>query len=468
MKIFLNLALLFLFPFIALSQSLSDAPTFKKVLKLAQEKNKPVLVIMGIKLPASVNIKVAENPALREQDVLKKMKDNFVVFDSDRSDTSTNALIEKYKIRSYPTYLFLHANGDAFHSEFGNMSNKNRYLLMLERGIALSKDKSMTELEADYLRNKSNNELLQKLIALRVKNAITDNAELIEQYANNLRIGDFNNYETVLFVLQAGPYADGNAYKLAYTNRKIIDSIYKKEPIQVRLAINNTIILNTLNQAIKTKNLRQAQTAANLTRGSNSNNYITANRNANNNMLTYYKAVKDTANYLRQAINHYDTYYMNIGADSIKRLEAKQKQIALERSRQTPYSPKTTLSQAKIDSLKADPNTVVRRETVSALTAVNSVSNSYANALNSAAWSFYETGTKNINYLLKAVTWSTRSIELNPNSNYYDTLAHLFYQLGYFEQALKTQQTAINQAKIDGNPYENFQESLRKIKSKTL
>ncbi|MBB2144034.1 hypothetical protein GM921_00925 [Pedobacter sp. LMG 31464] len=457
MKNSLRIILFLLMPFCVCAQNLSDANSYKKALKLAEETHKPLLIIVSIKLPENVNIQVAPNLALKEPDVLKKMKDNFVVFNSDRSDTTMNAIIEKYKIRIYPTFLFLHPNGDAFHSEFGNMSNKNRYLLMLERAIALSKEKSITELAADYSANKTDNETLKKLIELRKRNSITDNAELIEKYVTNLKIDNFNNYEIVLFILEAGPFADGSAYKFAFSNKKITDSIYKNEPLQVRAAINNGIIENTMAKAIRDKNVNQAQAASRV-----------ANSNYSFYMLRYYKSVKDTANYLRNATFYYDSRYMNISADSIKKLEAKQQQIALDRNKQALYSPKTTLSQAKIDSIKSSPNTIVKKETISAITSSASLSNSYANSLNSAAWSFYETGTKNINYLLKAVTWSTRSIELNPSASYYDTLAHLFYQLRYFEQAVKTQQTAINQAKIEGRSYENLQEELKKMKAKSL
>jgi tetratricopeptide (TPR) repeat protein len=458
---------LILLPFVGFAQEHNDAKSFQKALSLSNEQHKPLLLIVGIKFPVNVNanVRIAANFP-NDEDVLKKVKANFIVFETNMDDTAAKEIVSKLKLHNYPSFIFMHGNKDVFHTAFGVNSNKNRYLLMLERAIVLGKEKSLTTLESEYLANKTDNDFVKALIEARKKNGLIDNSKLIEQYANNLKVKDFNDYETVLFILQAGPYADGVAYKLAYSNRKVIDSIFRTESLTVRTAINNTIISNTMANAIRTRNAQQAFTAANLARNSNGKNYDAGNKSYQTNVLKYYKAVKDTANFIRNAIYFYDSSYMNISADSIKRMEAKQKLAAFEKNKPIlPFESKTKLTQSQIDSIKANPNTVVRRETMSVLTAV-SVSYGYANALNSIAWDFYQTGTKNINHLLKAVTWSTRAIELDPKSSYYDTLAHLFYQLGYFEQAIKTQQTAINQAKIEGTPYENMQEELRKFRLK--
>lgn len=464
MKLILTLLSILILPFTAFTQKLSDANTFENTVELAQKDKKPLLLIIGISPKYMTNSTVVS--ALYDPEVVKKIKNNFVVFETDREDTSITRIISTYKIRNFPSYLFMHASKDVFHSDFGISNATHKYLTMVDKAVILSKEKSVTELEEEYLANKTDNNILKKLIELKRKNGITNNAILIEQYANNLRISDLNDYQTILFILQAGPLVDGNAYKLAYTNRKITDSIYKYEPLQRRVEINNAIISNTLINAVKTKNIRQAQAAANYTRATNSSNYIQANKNSSNNMLYYYKSVKDTSNYIRSAIQYYDAYYMNISADSIKKIEARQRQLAIDKIKPMPTPGTKTVSKEKLDSMiKANPNSV---RTEKFTTSTVNMSTSYANELNNAAWAFYETGTKNINHLLKAVTWSTRSIELNPISGYYDTLAHLFYRLGYLEQAIKTEQTAINQAKIEGRPHDGFQDVLRKIKNKEL
>jgi hypothetical protein len=267
-----------------------------------------------------------------------------------------------------------------------------------------------------------------------------------------------------LYILEAGPYSDGSAYKLAYTNRKIIDSLYRTELPQKRSTINNAIISNTIADAAKNKNSLRALSAANFARNTWTKDYRRGEKAFNTQILWYYSTVKDTANYLRTASYFYDSFYMNISADSIKKIEAKDREALTQKHMaSSPYKP--TLSKEKLDSLqKATGAKVITQSFVS----VGSPSNSYANELNNAAWKFYEIGTKNLNYLSKAMIWSRRSIELNPISGYYDTLAHILYRLGYNEEAIKTQEIAIDKAKIEKTATANLESELKKIKAKTL
>jgi hypothetical protein len=93
---------------------------------------------------------------------------------------------------------------------------------------------------------------------------------------------------------------------------------------------------------------------------------------------------------------------------------------------------------------------------------------SYAVALNTGAWSVYTSCTRRTTYLTQALRWSQRTISLDPRAAYYDTLAHLLYQLHFMAEAEATQQKAIAQAKQEGSPTEGYQEVLRKIKTRTL
>ena len=114
--------------------------------------------------------------------------------------------------------------------------------------------------------------------------------------------------------------------------------------------------------------------------------------------------------------------------------------------------------------ITTNPN-VVRTDTTIASSASG---NSVATVLNNVAWQFYETGTKNINYLSKAMSWSRRAIELDPKANYYDTLAHILYMMGYHEEAIRTQENAIVQAKNQSMALANLKVELQKMKERSL
>ena len=155
---------------------------------------------------------------------------------------------------------------------------------------------------------------------------------------------------------------------------------------------------------------------------------------------------------------------MNIGADSIKKIETKERE-AMNKRNTSNIMGRNIVSKEKMDSLLKLKGTV---KTTQTFITVGSASSSYATELNNAAWKFYETGTKNINYLTKAMIWSRRSIELNPIGGYYDTLAHLLYRLGYVEEAIKTQENAIEKSKLEGMNTNNLQIELKKMKARQI
>ncbi|WP_316827911.1 hypothetical protein [Pedobacter miscanthi] len=469
-KLFTLILSLFIAYSSGFAQELKNSKSLQTALEKSSSSKKPVLLILevtGIPRPTNLppNAKVSFKSALDEPEVINRINENFIVYKTTMTDTSVRSIIRDANVKSFPAFVFLHSNKDVFYKDFGNSTDQKKYAIMIDKALLASKDASISDLEAEYHADKSNNMLLKKLIDARKKIGFTNNAQFIEQYANNLKIGDFNDYQNVLYILEAGPFSDGNAYKLASTNRKIIDSLYKTEPYPRRTAINNAIITNTIADAAKTKNTPRAISAASFARNTWKRDYINGEKAYHTQILWYYSTVKDTASYLRTASYFYDNYYMTIGADSIKKIE-KRNQEALTKKHIASMPQQKQISKEKLDSLqKIYGKTTV---TQSSMVTFGSPSNSYANELNNAAWKFYETGTKNLNYLTKAMLWSRRSIELNPIAGYYDTLAHILYRLGYHEEAIKTQETAIDKAKNEKTPIANLESELKKIKAKTI
>lgn len=468
-KLIALVCILFVLCTSGLAQELKTSKSLKTALEQSALSKRPVLLIInvtGISRPTSLpaNVKVNFKSALEEPEVANKINENFIVYKTTMTDTSIRSIIRAANVKSFPAFVFLHSNKDVFFKDFGNSTDQKKYISMVNNALLASKEESISDLETKYNADKNNSVLLKKLIDTRKKLGITNNAQLIEQYANNLKIGDFNDYQNVLYILEAGPYSDGSAYKLAYTNRKIIDSLYRTELLQKRSTINNAIISNTIADAAKNKNTHRAISAASFARNTWTRDYRQGEKAYNTQILWYYSTVKDTANYLRTASYFYDTFYMNISADSIKKIEAKDRE-ALTQKHIASSPHKHTISKEKLDSLqKTKGAKVITQSFVS----VGSPSNSYANELNNAAWKFYEIGTKNLNYLSKAMIWSRRSIELNPIPGYYDTLAHILYRLGYNEEAIKTQEIAIDKARSEKTSTANLESELKKIKAKTL
>lgn len=466
MKKLTHLFFLFLFPIITFGQKFSDAATLKEAFEISKQQNKPVLLI--VKPIPHPNSKAAQYE-IKDKTVIQKMKENFIVFEDDRSSSDIRSILTTFKISSFPAFLFMHASNDLFYKEYGYSSNNNKYLTMLTKAATLGKNKSIAVYEAAYLADTSNFEALKAYIGAKIRNGQTDNADLIEAYVQNLRLTDLNDYQTVLFILQAGPYSDGAAFKLAYTNRKIIDSIYKSETTQLRSEINKNIIDNTVKSAITNKNLKRAQAAANTARSiSSRSGYERASQMYSYTMLRYYRGIKDTANYIPIATSYYDRYFMNISADSAKKLEEKNRQALSESNRKKLFGDKKFASKERMDSLIQAGGKITRSNETSLISFSATGTNFYANNLNYGAWEVYKSGTKNINHLTKAMIWSRRSIELNPSPSNYYTLAHILYNLNYQAEAVKTQEEAISIAKLKKINTKGFEDALKKMKNKTL
>jgi hypothetical protein len=447
-KLILIIPAIFLFFDTLSAQTIKYENSLEEAKKLSQEQNKPLAILITIQPPAYVS-----NPLqiLEDKNVVAKFNGSFINFKIDRADTLSKSIINEYHISFFPSFVFIDSKGGLMFKDTGGPPVPQRFISMADRAIAMSKEKSLIDFDEEYKAGNYTLAFLKEYITKRAQRGITDNAALIEKYVDFLTVADLNNYNQVLFILRSGPTVDSKAYRLAYTNKKIIDSIFKKEPLEARTFINNVIISNTMAEAIATKNVTKANAAANFTRNTwTGTDIMQGQKNASLKMLQYFTAIKDTSSYLRQAGSFYDRYYMNISADSLRRLDEKNmekaKNAALERA---------TLNIPQGGALQSFSFTYATAN--------------YGIQLNNGAWSFYLTGTKNPTYLMKAILWSKRSIELSPTiSAYYDTLAHLLYRMEFYAEAESMEKKAIELGKEEKRDINGFEIELVKIQNKSL
>jgi tetratricopeptide (TPR) repeat protein len=476
-KIILGLITLSIFG-TAYGQKINYQKTFEDALTKAKAEHKLVFVTIAPTPPKTFEIqgrKVTYKSGIDETEAINFYNTNFVNYKASITDSASAPFRTKYQITFFPTYLFIDSRDNLVYSENSNSILAAKYITMGNNALAkLASGKTISAYEDRYRLGERLADFLKEYITLRQDLGLFDNAALADDYVDQLTIKSFQNYAEVLFVLKAGPYAYGKAYNLCYTNRKITDSIYKYEPLAVRTTINSRIIANTTNEAIKRKNAGMAQQAASFMSSSwSKQNPRQGYMASQSQMLYYYRSIKDTAAYYRQAGFFYDTYYMSISADSAKKLDTKRTEN-IQKMLLARYPTDTVRTVVKgPDSVKkiitrithiGTPIQVSGNGTVS-----NSVSSGTAMSLNNAAYEFYELGTHNQNYLTKALLWSKRAIELNPTAAYYDTEAHLLYRLGFFDEARSAQSKAIElaqnetQTTIDG-----YKTELDKIKRRTL
>jgi hypothetical protein len=448
MKLSLSILLITFFSLGSIhAQSIKFESSFEKAKSLAVELKRPIAILITIEPPVySPNFL----NGLSDERVIEKFNNNFINYKADRADTAASGkIINEYKIYRFPSFIFIDAKGGFMFTDIAFLSRAQPLLDIAEKAISLIKEKSLVDYDSIYAGNESSAVFLKEYILRREKAGITNNAELIEKYVLKLKVSDLYNYGEVLFILKAGPTADGNAYKLATLDKQLTDSIYKTEPIADRIAMNNAIITNTMNSAIANNSISRALAAASFTRSTWTGDPIEGQKNWNLKMMQYYKGVKDTTEYLRLASVFYEQYYMRLTVDSVRKLDSLNYLAAKKNAREIS-------------------RTTINDTTISRSFSFTYSKDSYATELNNAAMTFYQMAVNKNEYLFKAMLWSRRAIELSEKPAFYDTYAHLLYRLKLFDEAESMQRKAIELGKAFKIDTKLFQEEYEKIRKRTL
>lgn len=429
------------------SQKIRYESSFERAKNLAQQQQRPLAILITIQPPVYTPNFM---DGLNNESVIEKFNSSFINYKADRADTAASGkIIKEYKIYRFPSFIFFDKKGGFMFTDIAFLSRPQALLDIADKAIAATKEKSLADYDSAYFAGNNNTTFLKEYILRRESTGITDNADIIEKYVSGLKVSDLYNYQEVLFILKAGPIVDGNAYKLARINKYLIDSIFKTEPLADRVAMNNATIANTMNSAIANKNFERAIAGANFTRGTWTNNRVEGQKNWSLKIIQYYLGVKDTSKYLQQASLFYDQYYMRISADSVRKRDSLNYAVTKDNAKE-------------IASMRINDTTV--RRTFSFVYPKDR----YATELNDGAWNFYLIAGNKSDYLIKAMLWSRRTIELSPKPSFYDTYAHLLYKLKFYDEAESMQKKAVESGKAAKIDIKRYQEEYEKIKNRIL
>ncbi|SNC77284.1 hypothetical protein SAMN06265337_3867 [Hymenobacter gelipurpurascens] len=432
-----------------------------QVLQRARQQQKPVFLLLTLgPRPEAAGLTKAQldqvyGTGLDYGIVAKELERDFLLVKVPFGTPEAQRISRRYYVNTYPTYLYLHPDGTVLHRSYSSSQDPQRYLRDIETfRQKLASPNNLSQLEQRYAQGERGVEFLRQYIKTRQSVGAPIRPALLDAYVRELPVKAFDDFLEVVFVHECGPLVDSRAYKLARFNKRLTDSMYATLPLARRITFNNLIISNTIQEAIARRDQNLAMQGASFARGTwPSTDYLNGSRTFDQNMMRYYQGVRDTARYLPLLVNFYERHYMAVPADTLRRRQAMRR--ALQNSFQNPR-PYPNLSL---------PDSSVKKVWVESRT---KPIDTYALDLNNGAWALYISGTKRATYLLQAMRWSQRSIELDPQAGYYDTLAHLLYNLRLHAEAEATQQKAVALAKKEGKATEGYKEVLRKIKNGTL
>jgi hypothetical protein len=444
-----------------------EKDSLRQVFAQAKQQQKPVLVVLASPpAPANLPAKLKEarsKSGLTDPAVAAVLNKDFLVKEVAFRSVEGTPLVQKYTVARYPTYLYFAPDGNLLYRAFGNASTSARYLKDLEAfRLAQADPHNLSYYEQEYQKGNREVDFLKHYLLKRQELGQTVETSLLDSYAVQLPAKTFDRASEVVFIMEFGPIVSSRAYVLSRLNGKLIDSLYKALPLAKRVTINNLIISHTMSAAISTRNRALASQGAEFARQTWTNNYARGSRSYEGHMLDFFRLTKDTVSYLRQAVSFYERYYMSVSSDSAKKVVA-----ALQKFRQEQQVVKQHLDSVARKPASARP-TVTGTTTMMRPVAVGGPPNSFLMELNNGAWAIYQTGTHNREYLSRALLWSKRTVDLDPAAYDYDTLAHLFYRLGFYKEAESSQQQAVAYARKEKILATTYEQELQKMEKRTL
>lgn len=433
-----------------------EKDSLTQVFEAAKHQHKPVLVVVAPPTPPANLPGMLRPSGLNTPAVVTQLNRDFLNKELAFGTPASRDVARKYQVTAYPTYLYFAPDGSLLYRNSGNSSSEAGYLRDLANvQTALADPHNLSYFRREYAQGNRSADFLRQYVAKSRQLKQLVEPAVLDAYVQQLPVQALGQLSELVFILENGPALNSKAYLATRLDYRHTDSLFMTLPLAQRQAINNAIIRNSLAQAIATKDQNLAAQTAEFSRRTWTRNYQRGLTAYESNMLTFYQATRDTTNYLRTAMMHFDRINTSVSADSARRAVAAQQ--ALQQAMQVPRPPASSPPQGA--------NSVVT--TVQAVTTGSSPA-SFLQSLNNGAWGVYQTGTRNLQYLSRALLWSKRTVDLAPAAYNSDTLAHLLYRFGFFSEAEARQTQAVALALKEKASPAPYQQELQKMKNRTL
>lgn len=361
-----------------------------------------------------------------------------------------HALSKTYHLRT-PIYLFTDKDGYPILRYSKQIKQEDTLLKLIDSAKTIAAGETMGKLIKQYKKGFRSQSLLRKLLEqYQIFDQYTDQ-QVLNDYVSRLTVQELNNFETVAFLLRSGPAYDSQTYQLAYTNRKMVDSLYATLPLPTRKEINGRIQRQTFREALDKKSFALAQNLGNRVANTWQSHHLRGNMARSYYPMKYLQLCRDTIPYRSYARNHYNNYFYRLDQDSL----------------------------AKVDYANNQNMNISRRGFV-----LDSVENlRFQNWLEKHRPRYVKTRVDNLNYganqllafgkedpevLFDGIRWMHKSIALLPDRGQsHHILAKLLYQIGFYAEAEAAQQRAVELYKPQKHYYKRMQEVLKQMQDRS-
>lgn len=421
-----------LFSVLGFSQGIEfEHGTWTEVLAKAKQTNKPIFV--DIYTSWCGPCKKMSNEVFPLAEVGKVYNSSFICYKIDAEKGEGVKIAKQYEVNSYPTYLFVKADGTLIMKGIGSMTTVKFIALSQSVKDELSNPKILSEWEKEYTHKKTDPIFLLAYMNKRSQLG-KPNTELFDEYLALLPIEQRASNEIVeIYQKESRNIKLGS---LAYRNLQDNSFLFFPKLGGYVYILMSGAIDNSFREATKSKNEQLLQQVV---EANEKLPKTQATKQKEEYYMNYYKATDNMEKYISNAIIYCEGSLMNVTSDSIAKMDKKTLEL---------FETQKIMFKGKLDSAQL-------AATEDYMT--HASRNKYSGALNEVAWNFFEK-VGDTKALLNALSWSKRSTEIYPDNHMYiDTYANLLYKLGQKQEAINNEKEALKiatKAKADTKEYE--------------
>lgn len=366
-------------------------------------------------------------------------------------DDINHPMLKAYHLKT-PIYLFTDKDGYPLLRYNKQIRQEDTLMKLIDSAKTIAAGETMGKLVQQYKKGFRSPSLLRKLLEqYQAFDQYTD-LQVLNDYVSQLTVQELNNFETVVFLLRCGPVYNSKTYQLAYTNRKMVDSLYATLPLPTRKDINGRINRRTFREALDKRDFSLAQNLGMFASRSWQPHYLRAQMSQSFYPTEYKRLVRDTSTYLPMARNYYSTVFYYVDPDSLAKLD-----FANNRNGNTPRRGRQILDSTEniLFQQWIEKNRKQYQE-------------EQARNLNYGARQLLGFGKDNLDALFDAIRWQQKAIALRPErGQYHHTLAQLLYHVGFYAEAEAEQQKAIELYKPQKHYYKQMREVLKQMQARS-
>ena len=341
--------------------------------------------------------------------------------------------------------LFVAADGSLIHTYAKSSTMAKSYEEEAEKALAKAGEGNrMKNLEELYKNGNRNLDFLEMYITAR-KNLQLDTDSLLDEYVTLIPADSLQSKRMFVFLLLMNPIFESVAYRKIEDFYLTINKIKYNYQYPFHASVKSSIANKSMRKAIAEKNEAYALRIADFAKTMYPKDIDKSNKTYNGFLIDYYEGVNNTAKFLQLASEYYDTYYMPIPVDSVKKADTANLNKLAQKQQGT--------------KIKQGDSTVVIRKQIM----YTSESGKFSSVLTGAARKFLEL-TDNADYLSRALKWSQKAIAFNETFTAMNVYALLLYKTNNKQEAISWQEKAIALKKKMGYDTKSLEKELSEMK----